>query len=65
MTTNCSSHKCRHCGRFIEASTIRHPSEFEGLGLLNGDGDIPARGSCPQDGTVDVICVRIGTRSSS
>lgn len=65
MTTNCSSHKCRRCGRFVEASAVRHPDELGGLGLLNGEGDVPARGRCPEDGTVDVTCVRIGKRSAT
>lgn len=64
MTTNCSSHKCRRCGRFIEAGGVRH-TPLGDLDLLNGPGDIPPRGRCPQDGTVEVACVRIGTRSSS
>lgn len=65
MTTNCASHKCRRCGRFVEAGTVRHGDELAGMALLNGPGDVSAQGRCPGDGMVEVSCVRIGTRSST
>lgn len=65
MNTNCSSHKCCRCGRFVEAGGVRHPDALGGLALLNGPADVSARGRCADDGSVEVSCVRIGTAASS